>query len=340
MPVLDLMNILLMAIIFIISLAVILAITRVRALENSTVKTIAYIGLGLIMFTLVGFTFNMWENPPSDGLIIAKDIVMPYTQFYPNLILAMAIAATVLITYMERDNYAYFFAGMGFAVLVPDLYKYIFINGRSDLALLGCALWAVVPMIWAFIWRESALIEMKAWEKFMRSLKATLISYPVYLFTAIIAIFGESNRGISLDALQGVASSVPEIIMFILVTIWLFYLLNIIIASVMFAVHDLFVHLLGYRRVVRAGSVRYERAMQASAKTPQPKPKVNHYAGLIEEMQVFSKYMGQIDRIRAASTIGRFKSEYQTLAAKYNEDSKADAEKMIRMIEQEFMKKY
>ena len=72
----------------------------------------------------------------------------------------------------------------------------------------------------------------------------------------------------------------------------------------------------------------------------QTKPKVNHYAGLIEEMQVFSKYIGQVDRIKAASTIGRFKSEYQTLAVKHNEESKSDAEKMIKMIELEFMQKY
>lgn len=339
MPVLDLLNVLSMVAIFIISLAVILAITRVRALGNSTAKTIAYIGLGLISFTLVGVAFNMWENPPSGGLIIAKDIVMPYTQFYPCLMLAISLASVVLIAYMDTDGYAYFFASTGFAALLPDLYSYIFINGRSDLALLGCALWAAIPIIWAYIWKDSAFIELSVWEKLMKSLKATFVAYPVYLLTAIISIFGESGRGISIEALQGVASSVPEIIMFILVTIWLFYLLNIIIVPIMFAVHDLAAHLLGYRRVVRSGSVRYEKIMPA-APEPLPKPKANHYAALIEEMQLFYKYMGQIDRIKAASTIGRFKSEYQTLAVKYNEDSKADAEKMIRMIEQEFMKKY
>ncbi len=36
----------------------------------------------------------------------------------------------------------------------------------------------------------------------------------------------------------------------------------------------------------------------------------------------------------------RFKSEYQTLAVKYNEDSKQDAERMIKSIELEFMQKY
>ncbi len=339
MPSLDLLNVLSMVAIFIISLAVILATTRVRALGKSTAKTIAYIALGLISFSLAGIAFNMWENLPAGGLIIAKDIVMPYTQFYPCLMLAMAIAPVALITYVDTDGYAYFFAGMGFAALLPDLYSYIFINSRIDLALLGCALWAAIPLIWAYIWKDSAFIELSVWEKLTKSLKATFITYPIYLLTAIISIFGESGRGISLDALKGVASSVPEIIMFILVTIWLFYLLNIIIVPMTFAAHDLAIHLLGYRRVARQGHIRYEKIMPVVAE-PSPKPKVNHYAGLIEEMQLFYKYMGQIDRIKAASTIGRFKSEYQTLAVKYNEDSKADAEKMIRMIEQEFLKKY
>lgn len=340
MPELSLINILWIVIIFVISLSIVLIIPKIREIENGTVKTVVYIALGLVMFALVGYAFNMWENPPSGGQSIAKDIVIPYTEFYPALIFALAIAATVLVTYMEKDNnYAYFFAGMGFAVLLPDIYMYVFGNGRFDLALLGCALWAVIPAVWAFMWRNAALVETTAWEKVVTALKATFLTYPVYLLTAIISVFGESSRGIDLGALKGVASSVSEITMFILVTIWLFYLFNVIIVSLMFVVHDLALHLFNYRRVVSAKGIRYEKIKSQEAGAAK-KPKINHYASLIEEMQVFIKYIGQVDRIKAASTIGRFKSEYQTLAVRYNEDSKADAEKIIKMIEQEFMQKY
>lgn len=109
----------------------------------------------------------------------------------------------------------------------------------------------------------------------------------------------------------------------------------------MFAIHDLALRLLNCRRVSDTTGVRYERIRHAAPRTvAPPKPKANYYAALITEMQVFSKYIGEVDRIRAASTIGRFKSEYQTLAIKYNEDSKSDTEKMIKSIELDFMQKY
>lgn len=341
MPDLTLINILWMVIIFVISLSIVLIIPKIREIENGTVKTVVYIVLGLVMFTLVGFAFNLWENPPDGGLLLASDVVAPYTQFYPILVLAMAIAATVLTTYTEKDNYAYFFAGTGFAVLLPDMYLYVFQNGRFDLALLGCALWAIIPVTWAFMWRDAALVETTAWEKVITALKATFLTYPVYLLTAIIAVFGERGGGIDLGVFTGVANSVQLIVMFILVTVWFFFLFNIIVVSLMFVVHDLLLHLFNYRRVASTKGIKYEKIRSAAAKAEAPpKPKVNHYAGLIEEMQVFSKYIGQVDRIKAASTIGRFKSEYQTLAVKYNEDSKSDAEKIIKMIELDFMQKY
>jgi hypothetical protein len=329
-----------MVAIFVISLLIILIIPKIREIESGTVKTVLYIFMGLVMFTLVGFAFNLWENQPTGDLIIAADIVAPYTQFYPALILAMALAATVLITYMEKDNYASFFAGAGFAVLLPDMYLYVFKNQHFDLALLGCVLWAMIPMIWAFLWKDSASTDTTYVKKVVLALKSTVLTYSVYLLTAIISVFCERGGAIDIGVLTGIANSVQLIIMFILGTMWFFFLFNIIVVLLMFVVHDLALRLFNYKRVVGTRSVTYEKIKPVSAKAEAPRPKVNHYAGLIEEMQVFSKYIGEVDRIRAASTIGRFKNEYQTLAVKYNEDSKSDAEKMIKKIELEFMQKY
>ena len=198
--ILTLINILWMVIIFVISISIVLIIPKIREIENGTVKTVVYIVLGLVMFTLVGFAFNLWEIPSTGDQIIAKNIVIPYTEFYPTLILALAIAATVLVTYMERDNYAYFFAWTGFAVLLPDIYMYVLQNGHFDLALLGCVLWAIIPVTWAFMWRDAALAETTAWDKVITALKATFLTYPVYLLTAIIAVFGESSRSMDRGA--------------------------------------------------------------------------------------------------------------------------------------------
>jgi hypothetical protein len=331
-------SILLQAVIAIISLSIVIVIPFIKQIENARLKTIIYIVLGLVAFTLVGFAFNMSEP---QNAVIAADILVPYTQFYPMLILALALSATVLITYLEKDSFAFFFAGMGFAVLLPYLYTYLFIAGRYDLALLNGALWVVIPAVWALLWREDTLMVTTAGEKVVTSLKAAFLTYPVYLLTAIISIFGDSKRGVDLTNMtNGITSSTSQIVMFILVTIWLFFLLSIIIVSLMFVIHDLVLHLFNYRRVCDARGVRYEKIKPTVAHTVQPKPKVDHYAGLIHEMEDFERQLGDVDRIRAASVIGRFKSEYLTLAAKYNEDSKGSAERKIKTIEEEFMKKY
>lgn len=341
MQISDIFSILLMIGVFVLSLVIILVIPKIRAIENGTLKTIIYILLGIVAFTLVGFAFNLWEPAMPPDKLIASAIVNPYIQFYPMMILSLALSATVLISYMEKDNYAYFFAGAGFGVLIPDLLTYVFGNGRFDLALLGCALWAVIPLTWAYMWRGNAMVETTAWEKVLTSLKAAILTYPVYLLTAIIAVFGESSRGLDAGAFSGIAKSLPDIVGFIMVTLWLFFLFSIIIISLMFVIHDLALHLFNIKREATTTGIRYERIRAATAKTIVPaRPKVNHYKTLIDEMQIFSRYMDNVDRLRAASTIGRFKNEYQTLAVKYNEDSKVEAEKMIKVIEQEFMKKY
>lgn len=339
MPDLTPINILLMIIIFIIPLAVIMAIIKVREFDSGVTKTLSHIALGIVAFAAVGFAFNIWEIPTVGDTLVARNIVNPYIQFYPALILALAIAATVLVAYMEKETYAYLFAGMGFAALIPNMYEYLFVNNRYDLALLGCVIWAAIPVIWAYVWKNSSHVDMTSKEKFVTSLKATFLTYPIWLLTAVIAIFGESPRGIDAGAIAALRSYSSDIILFILVTIWLYYLLNIIIVNLMFALHDLALHLLNMRRIVNVSGVRYEK-IPAAVKAAPAKPKIDHYAGLISEMQVFSKYIGEVDRIKAASVIGRFKSEYQTLAAKYDDGGKVEAEKIIKTIEFEFMKKY
>ncbi|WP_231845170.1 hypothetical protein [Methanocella paludicola] len=316
-----------------------MAIMKVREFESSTTKTLFYIALGIVVFSAVGFAFNIWEIPTVGDTLIARDIVNPYIQFYPTLILALAIAATVLIAYVEKESYAYLFAGTGFAVIVPNVYEYLFVNNRYDLALLGFVIWAVIPVIWVYCWKSHTLIETTRKEKFFTSLKATILSYPIYLLTSIIAIYGESARVINAETMTALSDYSSDIFMFILWTIWLYFLLNIIIVNLMFAIHDLALHILNMRRVVRGTTIYYEM-IPAAVKAAPAKPKIDHYAGLISEMQVFSKYIGEVDRIKAASVIGRFKSEYQTLAAKYEDGGKADAERMIKSIEFEFMKKY
>lgn len=324
-----------MVFIFLVSTAILPAIFLARKVENGALKTIVHLLLGALSFTLVGVAFDLWET--TGTVIAAVDILRPYVQFYPTLILALAIAAVVFITHVERDGYAYIFAGTGFMVLLPDAYKYVFQYGRADLALLGGALWTIVFAAWAFVWKDVAMGPTTAGDRILTAFKAAFVTYPAYLLTAIVAAFGESPRIVDGGTLDAAANALPEIVGFVLGTAWLYFIVTIILVALVFVVHDLLLRLTGYRRTVRKKGIAYERVTSAVA---AEKPRVNHFAGLIGEIDSFSRDMDRIDRIRAASTIGRFKSEYQTLAARYDDADKLDAERMIKQIELEFMRRY
>lgn len=329
-----LLHILTLTIILVCSLLVILVIPRVKIIENGKAKTILYIVLGIVAFTLVGTAYNLWQ--PS-GHVDAGSIVQPYIQFYPIFILSLVIAAVVLATYMDREKYGYIFAGTGFAVILPDVLTYIS-NGRYDLILLICVLWAIIPAIWVRTWKESVYKETTLKEKVITSLKSAIITYPVYVMTALVAAFGESGRGIE-GSLSNVFTFAPDIIKFILVTLWLYLLITVIIVSLMFVIHGLAIQTFNIKRIItRKNEIRY--IVVKPAEPVKEKAMFDAYRSLIDEMQVFYKYMDNVDRIQAAPTIARFKNEYYTLAAKYNDGSREEAEKMIKTIEMEFKNRY
>ena len=332
-----LFRILVSAVIFIISIAAVVLLPKIREIENSIIKTVSYTLMGLIIFTWVGVSFNLWEPQGT----YAAAIVEPYfPQIFPAFILAVALTIAVIITYVEKTNYAYMFASTGFAVLLCDVLTYI-TYGRFDLILLGLVLWAVIPVIWVYIWKDHVLEETSFKDNIFISLKAALVTYPIYVATAIMSIFGKSGRGIDMGALSGLTDNITNVIGFFLGVLWLYLLFTIIIVTLMFVAHNFVMHLLSMKRVVTKKGIQYIKVIpKVEAAAEAPKAKIDPYANLLQEMLVFGKYMDQVDRLKAAQTIARFKNEYHTLSAKYNEGSKAESERTIKFIDQEFMKKY
>jgi hypothetical protein len=109
----------------------------------------------------------------------------------------------------------------------------------------------------------------------------------------------------------------------------------------MFVVHDLALHTFNINRIVRnRKEIIYRSSHPVDAIVKEITPKVDAYKGLVEEMRVFSQYLDKVDRLRAASTIARFKQEYLTLAARHTEGSKNEAEQLIKVIDQAFKTKY
>lgn len=332
-----LFRILVSIVIFIISIAAIVLIPKVREIENSIIKTVSYTLMGIIIFTWVGVSYNLWEP---EGTFAAA-IVEPYfPQVFPAFILAVALTIAVIITYIEKANYAYMFAGTGFAVLLCDVLTYI-TYGRFDLILLGLVLWAIIPVVWVYIWKDHVVEETSFKDNIFISLKAALLTYPIYICTAIISVFGKSGRGIDMSAFSGLTDNLVNVIGFFLGVLWLYLLFTVIIVTLMFVAHNFLMHLLSMKRVVSRKGIEYVKIVPKVEAAPEAaKPKFDPYGSLLQEMLVFGKYMDQVDRLKAAQTIARFKSEYQTLSAKYNEGSKAESERTIKFIDQEFMKKY
>jgi len=92
--------------------------------------------------------------------------------------------------------------------------------------------------------------------------------------------------------------------------------------------------------VQNRNEIVYKSSTPVEAIVEEIMPKVDAYKSLIEEMRVFSQYIDKVDRLRAASTIARFKQEYLTLAARHTDGSKIEAEQIIKGIDQEFKNRY
>lgn len=341
--------------VLLLSIAIVASIPKFRELVSGKAKILLYILLGLILFTLVGMGYNVIQDMHVTDIIeknkdvagfdmsmAGKDAVStlwPYVQFFPLFIMSIALAGVVLVTFMEGEFYGYIFAGTGFATLLPDALRYMG-NGRYDLLLLGFALWAIIPVIWVFFFREISQETPTLRERAWGAIKAAIFSYPIYVATAAVAVFGETPRMISQSMFAGLGAISGDIGTFILLSLWFYLLLTVIIVSIMFVVHDLLMHVFNVRRTVTNKGIKYEIVHPVAEIITQEEPKIDAYKSLIDELEVFHKYMDRVDRLRAASTIARFKNEYNTIAARHDEGSKAEAERLIKLVDQEFKKRY
>jgi len=140
--------------------------------------------------------------------------------------------------------------------------------------------------------------------------------------------------------MSSIANNTSQIGTFILMSLWFYLLLTVIIVSIMFVVHDLAMHIFSVRRSASESGIKYEVIHPVAEIIKQEEPKFDAYKGLIDEIEIFYKYMDQVDRLKAASTIARFKSEYNTLAARHDEGSKEEADRLIKLVDQEFKKRY
>jgi hypothetical protein len=141
--------------------------------------------------------------------------------------------------------------------------------------------------------------------------------------------------------MSSIMANSSNLLQFVVISLWFFVLLTVIVVSLMFVIHDLALHTFNLRRIVKNHKeIDYTSSRPVESIVDEIEPRIDAYKGLVEEMQVFHQYMDKVDRLRAASTIARFKQEYLTLAARHTEGSKAEAERLIKVIDQEFKNRY
>jgi hypothetical protein len=241
---------------------------------------------------------------------------------------------------MEGERYGLIMAGTAFAAMLPDILKFTS-SGRFDMFLLGCVLWALIPIIWVLLFRRLVFEDTTMRERIWASVSASLISYLIYVCTAVVAVFGENITTPGSDVMASISMNSSDILRFVVISLWFYILLTVIIVSLMFVIHDLALHTFNIHRIVRnRKEIIYRSSHPVDAIVKDITPKVDVYKSLVEEMQVFNQYLDKVDRLRAASTIARFKQEYLTLAARHNEGSKPEAEQLIKVIDQEFKNRY
>jgi hypothetical protein len=178
-------------------------------------------------------------------------------------------------------------------------------------------------------------------ERVWAAVSASLISYLIYVCTAAVAMFGEGAPAIGNNVMASITTNSSDMLRFVVISLWFFILLTVIVVSLMFVVHDLALHTFNIRRIVKNHKeIDYVSSHPVESIVKEIEPRIDAYKGLVEEMQVFHQYLDKVVRLRAASTIARFKQEYVTLAARHTEGSKAEAERLIKVIDQEFKTKY
>jgi hypothetical protein len=326
--------------VLLLSVIIVLVIPKVREIKNNGVKTSLYILLGVVLFILVGMGYNVIQDMNAPGQDPNIAILFPYTQFFPLLVLSIALAGIMLVMYMEGEKYGLIMAGTGFVVTAPDILKYTS-SGRFDLFLLGCVVWALIPVIWVLLFRRIIYDDTTMRERIWAAVSASLISYLLYVCTAAVAVFGEGKKTIGSDVMSSIMANSSNLLQFVVISLWFFVLLTVIVVSLMFVIHDLALHTFNLRRIVKNHKeIDYTSSRPVESIVDEIEPRIDAYKGLVEEMQVFHQYMDKVDRLRAASTIARFKQEYLTLAARHTEGSKAEAERLIKVIDQEFKNRY
>jgi hypothetical protein len=320
-----------------------LAVSTVRYIKDTTLKSLLYLIMGFTTFWIVGASYH--------GSYLHLIMVQPEnteyyklfnTDFIPVILFAIANAITVLVALIDGRKNGMIFGSMGLGVIIFSITSsgLEFVGSKIDILLLLIILWAIIPVSWIRFLSSSIDDSMLTFEKrFFSVLKGALITVLTYIIIGLLTYYTLAGNDVALGSfsLTMFISNYQAQLSYLALTIGYFYILpNVILILSTFLIYDFSLHAFNLKKQIREdGTIVYlaKEIMTESVTGTDYDP----FEDIIKEMKEFKKDFSKnkINRLVSTQKIGTFKEQLDFLNSKYNVGSKEDAVKILKQIEKE-----
>ncbi|MCW7076158.1 MAG: hypothetical protein OCU18_02550 [Candidatus Syntrophoarchaeum sp.] len=310
--------------------AIIVITAFIRRIDDDLIKIVSYIIMGFSAYSLVGMAYVSLYDPDEAGMIFA--------QLVPTLLFALVNAVAILITTEDKDIHGYTFAGCGVAVMFVMIVNDLYSLKVQGVLLLMVALWALIPLLWCYLFSEMYRPEIKVTERVARVIGGAIITSPLYIIIA----------GVTFIAAYGAAPDLPTILeatksnIFGLGSIILNYALShLVMVTGSYMLLGLVMYALGYEKKIaiikKKKEIVYTREERRKEENERNKAEeADPYNQLLTEMKKSRIELKGQDRIKAYQVLQRFSNEYQILHARYGDTQMGDEVKaLLRSLENE-----
>jgi hypothetical protein len=320
-----------------------LAVSTVRYIKDTTLKSLLYLIMGFTTFWIVGASYH--------GSYLHLIMVQPEnteyyklfnTDFIPVILFAIANAITVLVALIDGRKNGMIFGSMGLGVIIFSITSsgLEFVGSKIDILLLLIILWAIIPVSWIRFLSSSIDDSMLTLEKrFFSVLKGALITVLTYIIIGLLTYYTLAGSAVALGSfsLTMFISNYQAQLSYLAVTIAYFYILpNVILILSTFLIYDFSLHAFNLKKQIREdGTIIYlaKEIMTESVIGTDYDP----FEDIIKEMKEFKKDFSRnkLNRLVSTQKIGTFKEQLDFLNSKYDVGSKEDAVKILKQIEKE-----
>ncbi|HUV83738.1 MAG TPA: hypothetical protein VMW53_11800 [archaeon] len=320
-----------------------LAVSTVRYIKDTTLKSLLYLIIGFTTFWIVGASYH--------GSYLHLIMVQPEnteyyklfnTDFIPVILFAIANAITVLVALIDGRKNGMIFGSMGLGVIIFSITSsgLEFVGSKIDILLLLIILWAIIPVSWIRFLSSSIDDSMLTLEKrFFSVLKGALITVLTYIIICLLTYYTLSGSAAALESfsLTMFISNYQAQLSYLALSIGYFYILpNVILILSTFLIYDFSLHAFNLKKQIREdGTIIY---LAKEIKTESViGTDYDPFEDIIKEMKEFKKDFSRnkINRLVSAQKIGTFKEQIDFLNSKYDIGSKEDAVKILKQIEKE-----